>query len=174
MGETNERFMITIQQQLVVRGFATEHHASAAEPDLNMAALNPAFASTLSARFFFFFFLPSSLVILSGYWSRDVKAENFLHPFFPIIPCPPYIHPSSDEQIRGGFRPRSGVSMGLETRRHVSASSQCLRRYEPVRTSGGRLACILSNQSSKAARLKAPLAQLGLASRISPKSRGCA
>ncbi|UKZ87317.1 uncharacterized protein TrAFT101_003125 [Trichoderma asperellum] len=124
-GETNERFMITIQQ-LVVRGFATEHHASAAEPDLNMAALNPAFAN---------------------------------------------------EQIRGGFRPRSGVSMGLETRRHVSASSQCLRRYELVRTSGGRLACILSNQRSKAARLKGPLAQLGLASRKSPKSQqmpGCA
>lgn len=55
-GETNERFMITIQQ-LVVRGFATEHHASAAEPDLNMAALDPAFASRYApSRIFFFFF----------------------------------------------------------------------------------------------------------------------
>ncbi|GFP54972.1 hypothetical protein TASIC1_0004059700 [Trichoderma asperellum] len=97
-GETNERFMITIQQ-LVVRGFATEHHASAAEPDLNMAALDPAFATNACAG--------------TGW-------------YVPLV---------------------------------------------------GRLACILSNQRSKAARLKEPLAQLGLASRKSPKSQqmlGCA
>lgn len=49
--------------------------------------------------------------------------------------------------------------MGLETRRHVSASSQCLCRYTLVRPSGGRLACRLSNQRSKAARLKDWLGQ---------------
>lgn len=62
---------------------------SAAEPDLRTGCRRLGTANTLSQLKI----SASLLVAVSEYWSRDGRARNFLHPFFPIIPCPPYFNP---------------------------------------------------------------------------------